>query len=200
MKPVAPLIGAALLSTGCVHTPTVSDALGVDERNERLAAIADWNLSGRLIVDTGERRDSMSISLEQRGARLQLTIRGAVIGAGSIRVAGDAAGFVIEGRGQTRVLADPEADLSRELDWPWPLPVMSLDSWLLGLPDAAYPAREDRGPTGTLATLRQRDWRIDYDEYQLAGGLLVPGEMTLTRERLELRLAGIRWAPAPSEP
>jgi len=200
MRPVAPLLGAALLLTGCVHTPTVVDGFGADERNTRLAAIADWNLSGQLIVDTGERRDRVRIAWEQRGDSLRLTIRGAVVGAGSIRVAGDATQYVIEGRGETRVLTDPEADLSHELGWPWPLPVMSLESWLRGLPDAAYPAREDRGPTGTLDSLRQRDWRIDYDEYQLAAGLLVPGEMTLTHDSLELRLAGIRFEPAITEP
>jgi outer membrane biogenesis lipoprotein LolB len=200
MKPGAPLLGAALLLTGCVHTPAVDDGLDADARNERLAAVADWNLSGQLIVDTGERRDRVRISWEQQGDRLRLTIRGAVIGAGSIRVEGDAAGFVIEGRGETRVLADPEADVSRELGWPWPLPVLSLDSWLLGLPDAAWPARENRGPAGTLSSLTQRDWRIDYDGFQLAGGLLVPDAMTLTHDRLELRLSGIRWEPVREEP
>ena len=200
MRQLAPLIGAALMLAGCAHTATVDDGFGAAERNARLGAIADWNLSGQLIVDTGERRDRVRISWEQRGESLRLTVRGAVVGAGSIRIAGDPAGYVIEGRGETRVLADPEADLSRELGWTWPLPVMSLDHWLLGLPDPAYPAREDRGPTGTLATLRQRDWRIDYDEYQLAGGLLVPGAMSLTHDSLELRLAGIRWEPATTEP
>jgi outer membrane lipoprotein LolB len=186
--------------TGCVHTPTVDDGLGTDQRNDRLTAIADWNLSGQLIVDTGERRDRVRIAWEQRGERLRLTVRGAVVGAGSIRVEGDANGYVIEGRGETRVLMDPEADLSRELGWPWPLPVTSLESWLRGLPDADFPAREDRGPAGVLATLTQRDWRIDYDEYQLAGGLLVPAAITLTHENLDLRLAGIRFEPAVTEP
>lgn len=198
MKPVAPLFGAALLLTGCVHTPTVDDGLAADERGNRLAAIADWNLSGQLIVDTGERRDRVSISWEQRGESLQLTVRGAVIGAGSIRVTGDAERLVIEARGESRVLADPEADLSRELGWS--LPVMSLESWLRGLPDSAWPAREDRGPAGVLAALTQRDWRIDYEQYQLAGGLLVPGAMTLTHDSLELRLARIRFEPAVTEP
>ena len=67
MRPLAPLIGAALLLTGCAHIPAVDDGLGAVERNSRLAAIADWNLSGQLIVDTGERRDRVRISWEQRG-------------------------------------------------------------------------------------------------------------------------------------
>lgn len=198
MRALAPLIGAALLIAGCVHVPTVDDGLGATERSDRLEAIADWNLSGQLVVDTGERRDRVRISWEQRGDSLRLTVRGAVIGAGSIRVAGDGAGLMIEGRGETRVLADPEADLHSELGWP--LPVMSLDSWLRGLPDSAYPAREDRGPSGVLSSLAQRDWRVDYEGYQLAEGLLVPESLRLSHETLELRLSGIRWARAAAEP
>lgn len=198
MRPLAPLIGAALLSAGCVHVPAVDDGLGVAERNDRLEAIADWDLSGQLVVDTGERRDRVRISYAQRGDSLSVTVRGAVIGAGSIRVAGDTAGLVIEGRGERRVLADPEADLNRELGWP--LPVMSLKSWLRGLPDSAYPAREDRGPAGVLSSLTQRDWRVDYEEYQLAEGLLVPETLRLSHDTLELRLSGIRWSSAAAVP
>jgi outer membrane biogenesis lipoprotein LolB len=116
MRLLAPILGAALLSTGCVHTPSVDDGLSTVERNDRLGALADWNLSGQLVVDTGERRDRVRISWSQHGDELQLTIRGAVVGAGSIRVTGGADGYVIEGRGETRVLSDPESDLSRELN------------------------------------------------------------------------------------
>jgi outer membrane lipoprotein LolB len=198
MRPLAPLAGAALLLAGCVHTAAIDDGLGFAERQARLDAIPDWNLSGQLIVDTGERRDRVRVAWEQRGEELRLTVRGAVIGAGSIRVEGNANGLVIEGRGETRVLGDPEGELSAELGWP--LPVMSLDNWLLGQPDAAFPERVDRGPAGAIASLTQRDWRVDYEEYQLAGDLLVPAAITLTHDRLTLRLAGIRWEPAIAEP
>jgi outer membrane biogenesis lipoprotein LolB len=97
-----------------------------------------------------------------------------------------------------RVLDDPEADLYSELGW-W-LPISSLPHWLLGLEDPDYPAERSRGAAGTLASLNQRDWQVSYDTYQLAGGLLVPGEMTLRHAELELRLDISRWEPAADRP
>jgi outer membrane lipoprotein LolB len=198
MRLCAPLLGAVLLLAGCAHTAAIDDGLGFAERQARLSEIADWNLSGQLVVDTGERRDRFRVAWEQRGDHLSLTVRGVVIGAGSLRVVGDAAQLVIEGRGEPRVLDDPEAELSRELGWP--LPVTSLESWLLGQPDAAYPERVDRGPAGVVVVLTQRDWRVDYEEYQVAGGLLVPRAIALTQGQLKLRLAGISWAPVSAAP
>jgi outer membrane lipoprotein LolB len=198
MRHPAPLLGAALLLTGCVHTAAIDDGLGFDERQARLEAIADWDLSGQLVVDTGERRDRYRVSWAQRGERLSVTVGSRVVGAASIRVEGDAGRLVIEGRGEPRVLEDPEGELSMELGWP--LPVLSLEDWLLGLPDPDYSARVDRGPAGALASLRQRDWQVDYEEYQLAGDLLVPRAITLTHLKLNLRLAGISWERASAEP
>ena len=198
MRSCAPLVGAVLLLGGCAHTAAVDDNLTYAERQERLSAIDDWNLSGQLVVDTGERRDRVRVAWEQRAEHLRLTVRGTVIGAGAVRVEGDTSGLVIQARGETRVLDDPETELSNELGWQ--LPVISLDSWLLGQPDAAYPSDVDRGPAGAVATLRQRDWRIDYEEYQLADGVLVPRAMTLSHGTLSLRLAGISFAPVASEP
>ena len=198
MRSCAPLVGAALLLGGCAHDAALDDNLTYAERQDRLSAIGDWDLSGQLIVDTGERRDRVRVAWEQRAERLRLTVRGTVIGAGTVRVEGDATGLVIEARGETRVLDDPEAELSNELGWQ--LPVMSLDSWLLGQPDRAYPSDVDRGPAGTVATLRQRDWTVDYEEYQLADGVLVPRVVALSHGSLSLRLAGISFAPVTVEP
>lgn len=197
MKSGAALSGAALLLLGCVHTAAIDDGLGFAERQARIEAVDDWSLGGQLIIDTGERRDRMRIVWEQQGERLRLTVRGLVIGAGSVRIEGDAGRLVIEARGEARVLDDPEVGLMEELGW-W-LPVTSLEHWLLGLPDPGFPARTDYGPAGAVETLRQRDWRIDYEEYQLAGGLLVPRSLRLTHQALDLRLSGISWTPAAAD-
>jgi outer membrane lipoprotein LolB len=198
MRLGAPLLGAALLLTACAHVAAVDDGLGLDERQNRLAAIPDWDLSGQLVIDTGERRDRARISWAQRGDHLSLTVRGIVIGAGSVRVEGNAERLVIEGRGETRVLDDPEPGLERELGW-W-IPVTSLEYWLLGQADVGFPARVNRGAAGAIDSLLQRDWRVEYEEYQLTGGLLVPRALRMTHGSLELRLAAINWAPVLAEP
>ena len=191
---LASITGASILLTACAHTGAIDDGLGFSERQSRLSAIDNWDLSGQLVIDTGESRERARVAWEQRGARLNLTVRGVVLGAGSFRIAGDDTRLVLEGRGETRVLDDPEADLERQFGW-W-IPVTSLDAWLLGQADADYPRQLDRGPSGTIATLEQRDWRLVYEEYQLVAGLLVPRAITMRHGNLALRLASISFEPA----
>jgi len=196
------LIAAALLLGGCAHRAgleqELDDGLGFAARQDRLAALTDWALSGQLIVDTGERRERMRLRWEQRGDRLSLTIRGVVLGAGNILIEGDADALEITVRGETRVLTDPEIDLSREVGW-W-LPVTSLEHWLLGAPDPEYPGRLNRGAAGVVADQAQRQWRIAYDEYGLAAGLLMPGRITMEHESLELRLSISEFSAPTSQP
>lgn len=189
---LASLAGATLILTGCAHLDAVDDGLNYSERQTRLSAIADWELRGQLVIDSGDSRERARVVWTQQGEQLSLTVRPSVVGLGSFRIAGDASRLVIEGRGETQVLEDPEIDLYDRIGW-W-LPVASLENWLLGQPDPAYPAAIDRGPAGTLARLRQRDWQLSYEAYQLADGLLVPRTVTLTHERLELRLDQISFA------
>jgi outer membrane lipoprotein LolB len=189
-----PLVGAALIAAACAHREVaVDDGLNNAERQARLAAVADWDMRGRLAIATTERSYQARVAWSQRGSRLELEVRG-FLGARSFRIAGDADLLEVEERGESRILTDPEIQLSAEFGW-W-LPVTSLEYWLLGRPDPDYPRRLDRGSAGTLTSLDQRDWRVAYEEYQLAGGLLVPRRITLRHASLELRLAVTDWSPA----
>jgi outer membrane lipoprotein LolB len=187
MRRLAPLVGAILLLSACAHHRVATeDGLSYTERQARLAAIDAWDLRGQLVVDTGERRDGLNVSWEQHGAELRLTIRSRIPGAGGFRIEGDASRLTIEGRGETSVLTDPERELSERMGW-W-LPVTSLEHWLLGRPDPDFRSRVDRAPSGALANLSQRDWRIDYEQYQLIDNLLFPRVIRMTHDTLELRL------------
>jgi outer membrane lipoprotein LolB len=119
-------------------------------------------------------------------------------GGGLLQVAGDRRELEVTSRGETRVLGDPETELSELLGW-W-LPVGSLRAWLLGMPDPDFPARTDPNPDGTLASLEQRLWRVEFASYQLAGddaqALLVPRRIDLSHEDLEVRVTIDRWRPA----
>jgi outer membrane lipoprotein LolB len=118
-----------------------------------------------------------------------------------MQVAGTPNGLTVTSRGDTRVLEDPETQLSELMGW-W-LPVGSLHAWLLGLPDSQYEARTEPGVDGTLAALEQRLWRVAYESYQLAGAsaadpdaVLVPRRIDLEHGELRLRLTIDDWHAA----
>src|SRR5690606_2890359 len=173
---------AALLLSACANLPVGSDGLSLERRAAELGAVTDWEMRGRLAVDTGERAFQGSFNWRQQADALDLNVRGP-LGAGVLHVAGTPATLEFTARGETRTLTDPEAELSALLGW-W-LPVTSLPSWLLGLPDRAFRATTEPGVDGTLAALEQRLWRVDYATYQLvpfsgtASGVLVPRRIDL---------------------
>jgi len=190
------LIAAAALVAGCARLPTQSDGLGFGERETRLDAIDRWEMRGRLAIDTGERSFQARFFWRQDETALTLTVRG-LLGAGSFEISGTPETLTVRARGETRVLTEPEIELSEMFGW-W-LPVTSLRDWLVGLPDEAYPAT----PTiarGTLVALDQRLWRLDYEEYQLStAGLLVPRRIALRHAPLELILTVDDWEPLPAD-
>jgi outer membrane lipoprotein LolB len=196
---VAPFVLAALLSA-CANMPVGSDGLSFEQRRARLESVAAWEMRGRLAVATAERGFQGSFRWEQSGDALDLAIRGP-IGAGAMQVAGTPNGLTVTSRGDTRVLEDPETQLSELMGW-W-LPVGSLHAWLLGLPDPQYEARTEPGVDGTLAALEQRLWRVAYESYQLAGAsaadpdaVLVPRRIDLEHGELRLRLTIDDWHAA----
>ena len=189
---------AVLLLSACAHLPVGTDGLSYDARRAALTAVDAWDMRGRLAVDTGDRAFQGRFDWRQRADALDLTVRGP-LGAGVLQVAGTPSSMTFTARGDTRTLADPEAELSALLGW-W-LPVGSLHAWLLGLTDPKFRASSEDGADGTLAAFEQREWRATFPTYQVAPlpgrtpGVLVPRRIDLTHGELKLTLTIDDWRP-----
>jgi outer membrane lipoprotein LolB len=195
----ATLVAAAL--GACAHLPLGTDGLSFAQRQAQLASVPAWQMRGRLAVDTGDRAFQGSFQWQQTADALELAVRGP-LGAGALRVAGTPAELTVTARGETRVLEEPERELSELVGW-W-LPISSLHSWLLGLPDPQFRATTVAGADGTLAAFEQRDWRLSFTQYQLAPQnearhlpLLVPRRIDLEHGQLHLKLTIDDWRAPP---
>jgi outer membrane lipoprotein LolB len=192
------LLAAAMLG-GCAHLPTGTDGLNLEQRREALQTGGGWEMRGRLTVDTGEDEFQGSFNWHQQDDALELIVRGPLRN-GVLRVKGPPDAMTVTARGETRTLTDPETELSELVGW-W-LPVASLPDWLLGFPDRSFRADTLPGADGTLASLEQRLWRVDYPAYGLAatsGGtrseVLVPRRIDMTHGALTLKLTIDDWQP-----
>jgi len=200
---LAPRLGATLAATllaACAHLPVGDDGLSYEQRRARLEAVDAWEMHGRLAVQTADGAFQGRFSWQQRADALELAVR-SPLGAGVLEVDGTPSSLKVTARGDTRVLDNPETQLSELLGW-W-LPVASLHAWLLGLPDPAFKASTEPGPDGTLASFEQRLWRVVFASYQLAPAkaaaesrLLVPRRIDLTHGELRLRLTIDDWHAA----
>jgi outer membrane lipoprotein LolB len=186
------LVVALGLLAGCAHVPPAEDGLSMVDRRERVGALPGWDMRGRIAIDTGERAVQARFRwLEQQPDSLQLNVRG-LFGAGSFEIKGNGDVLTLRTRGETWSLVDPETELSARFGW-W-LPVGSLDAWLVGLPDDAYDARVNLGANGALATLEQRLWMLEFADYELTEGLLLPRTIDMRHAELRLRLTVDSWS------
>lgn len=186
------IVGATL--TACTHLQPGSDELSYDERRDYLMGLQSWALRGRIAVDTGERAFQGRFQWSQDADALALTVRGP-LGTNMLRVSGPAEALVVEARGESWSLDEPEAQLSELVGW-W-LPVTSFKSWLLGLPDPDYSAQTRIGEGSLLAALDQRLWQLSFVSHQLAAGVLVPRRIDLSHGPLEFRIVVDSFDPTP---
>ena len=198
----ASVAAAAVFLAACAHLPTGSDGRNLDQRREALEAVPAWEMRGRLTVDTGDRAVQGRFNWRQDDNALELVVRNP-LGAGILRVTGPPDAMTVTARGETHTLSDPETELSELVGW-W-LPVASLPDWLLGFPDRGFRSVTVPGTDGTLASLEQRLWHVDYPAYGLAatnGGtgseVLVPRRIDMTHGTLTLKLTIDDWQPTTS--
>lgn len=195
MKPAASwLLAAAALLAGCTNLETRPDApqaSSYSDNERELRAITHWQMRGRLAIDTGQDARQGRFTWWQEGESLRLNIRGP-LNAGAVEIRGDGEELTVRSRRETRTLSDPELQLSELLGW-W-LPVTSLPDWLLGLPDPRFARTTAVIDAGRLRDLAQREWTIQYTQYQQHGDVAIPAAITFTHGTLELVVTVDDWS------
>ncbi|MGE5624204.1 MAG: lipoprotein insertase outer membrane protein LolB [Bacillota bacterium] len=169
-------------------------------RQAELAALTDWELSGRVAIIEGKDGGSGSLDWKQQGNRLSFDFRGP-LGAGAVHIEGEGNTLRVKtSRGDDFVTDDPELDFAERLHMP--LPVLSMRYWMLGLPDPAAPYDKDMDAQGELTHLKQGGWRVDYLEYADVQGHNLPSRVTLARDDVRIKLVMDAWTlnPPPSSP
>lgn len=201
-KPLLFLLSLVLLSACAARAPqsefTDPERLYA-ERRAQLQAWSGWSLTGRLGIHHGDDGGSGRLDWTSSAGRSQLAFRGALgQGAWRLDVTPDLArlelkdGTVQEARRVEDLVFDQTG---------WVAPVTALRWWVRGLawPDGPAPTDRQYNGDGTLASLAQAGWRIDWTRYtQQAEALLLPSRLQLTQEDVSIKLAISRWARVPA--
>ena len=188
-----------IVAGGCEHVrtagggPTAGDGLSYEERRTRLRETPNWQMNGRIAVNTGAEAFQGRFRWRQAEDGVELSISNP-LGMSVLRVSGPPERLTVRAGGETWELHDPEPELSAMLGW-W-LPVRSLGAWLLGHPDPDFGSDTQFGPDRTeLRTLDQRLWRLTYESYRLNEGFLLPRRIDFAHGELELRVFVDGWRP-----
>ncbi|MGV3593278.1 MAG: lipoprotein insertase outer membrane protein LolB [Gammaproteobacteria bacterium] len=202
----AALLAFSLLLTACATQPLVIDDPDWLRHEQSVAALQDWELSGRLVVRQADGNDSVNINWQQLDDTFDLRLFGS-LGLGAVRVYGTPRAVTVEKAGEESVTLPGLAAVTREY-FGYEFPTAELLYWVRGLPAPRRGGMHTFDDNRMLATLRQEDangkqWELSFDRYQPLDGAAamtyLPGRITARSEDgLELRFLISRWSvPAP---
>jgi outer membrane lipoprotein LolB len=165
-----------LLLAGCAQAPLKppSDAV-------------DFDLVGRIAARYGAEAFTGNLSW-RHAARGDDLLISTPFGQGVARIVreGDAVELTTaEGKSYRA----PDAESLTERTLGFRLPLEGLADWVQGRPSPESPAKVQKGDDGRPRLIEQRDWRVEYQEYDGAR----PARMRLTYPNVELRLAITQW-------
>lgn len=203
----AALVGAVL--AGCATTAPVGVpyakapsqlAARWHRHKAALDAISQFTLNGR-VAAKGSFGLSGSLYWRQNGHHFRARFSGP-FGAGAVDIAGDAYVVQIRSGKKRYVTSDPQSFLLKQFGWT--LPLQGLRYWALGLPApeavGAAPAKLMLNPDGTLRSVSQSGWILDYLAYQSAGpnaAYRLPKTLVMHGSNTEFRVIIDRWGKLP---
>jgi outer membrane lipoprotein LolB len=205
-RPTGRLPALLLLITGlagCAAPPvrdTVDPLQAYRERAERVGAWNEWSLTARLGISAGEDGGSGRLDWDQGGARSDLRFRG-TLGQGAWRLQSEPGTATLEQADGSVRRADDVESLVREATG-WSVPVTALGWWVRGLawPGAVADGDPSLNEDGTLRSLAQAGWTIEYTRWGAGpAGLAMPTRLEAARDDLTVKLAISRWTAGDSE-
>lgn len=165
------------------------DAQGA--REQALAHVDRWTLSGRLGVSDGHDGGSGGFTWVQTGASYRFVFRTPITGR-SFELRGGPDGAVLEGLdGGPLHGADAEALMRRALGWE--VPMRDLRAWVLGMRADSGPAEIAFGDNRLPSLLTQDGWSVDYRAWDTARQPPLPTTVFASRPPYKVRLSIENW-------
>lgn len=116
-------------------------------------------------------------------------------GIGATTVSGTLDDVIVRNSKGTYRSNDPEGWIESRMGWT--LPLAGLRYWMLGLPSPYSEADIELNPQGQIINLQQDGWRLDYSEYQRAGGYDLPRKFEVANDDVRLKVVVDAWSDLP---
>lgn len=185
-----------LLTLNACTGVAVKDANLVDkatyqDRTDKLAAMVEWGLTGKISLDDGDQGGSGKLQWDVGPGQSELGFHGAM-GRGAWHLEMGPEGARLKMADGTEQTADDVNDLIREYVG-WPVPLGALQWWARGLAAPGLIDNEQFGPEGLLVSLRQFGWNVDFSRYDSVGDIELPVRLKATRDNYRVKLAISSW-------
>ena len=198
LKPIKPAkrlvpLCTALVLSACASQQTVQlpEIESWDSRTELLSELRNWEFSGRIAVNAGDKGFNGKLRWTQQDTSFSATVSGP-LGIGTVRVESDGESVVHTDKDGVRTrLENAEADLYYR--YGWTIPVSSLGYWALGIPDPATPAKTELNSDDQLAELEQGGWTVTISRYRTGGGQPMPGLLKAQTSDTQVTIVIDKW-------
>lgn len=190
------LATSLLLLAGCASQSPLPSIDNWDHYQQRLAAIDEWQLQGkigfRLTGPEGRHSGSANFNWQQQPRDYAIRLYGP-LGQGSTWIKSDGKEVKLEQAGKQPLTAtSPEELMYQSLGW-W-LPINDLTYWIRGIPAPYSPIIEQQqSPQGPLNSLHQAGWQLTYSRYNQVEDWQLPGKIVAQRGDIKLTLILKEW-------
>lgn len=192
------IIGTALLAftlTSCstVTTPPPAPEVKIpkQDRQAALNKIQNWDVSGKIAVQTPNDSGSASVDWAQNHSSFNISLTGP-LGSGGMKLSGHPGNVtLITADGKSYTSSSPEQLLTEK--WGFHLPVSNLKYWIRGLPAPGSVGNTQFDAYGRLSELSQQGWRVRYLGYSRINGIDLPTKIFANSKALNVKMMIYNW-------
>src|SRR3990167_1045660 len=171
--------------------PPLSPELSWHDRQIILSRIQNWQLNGKLAVQTAQDSGSASVNWVQNNKQYTISLLGP-LGTGGFKLTRQLTGVSLEtSDGKHYTANNPEQLLAEQ--WGFHLPISSLRYWIRGLPVSGISYTKQLDIHHRLMTLTQQGWQIQFLSYSKVGVIDLPNKMVIASPLLKAKLIIYRW-------
>jgi outer membrane lipoprotein LolB len=195
MKRLTGIVMLAFAITGCstVTTPPPAPEVNIpkQDRQAALNKIQNWDVSGKIAVQTPKDSGSASVDWAQNHNKFMISLLGP-LGSGGMKLSGQPGNVtLITSDGKSYTAASPEQLLAEK--WGFHLPVSNLKYWIRGLPAPGSVADTRFDTYGRLSELSQQGWRVRYLGYSRINGIDLPTKIFANSSALNVKMMIYNW-------
>ncbi len=195
------IILASLVTGGCQIWQTTQELpapkadqpkLDWVEHVRLLTLMQEWQIRGKIGVRTEDDGGSAYLDWSQSFDSFYIMLSGP-LGQGSTIVSGNPYGARLENSDGTFISDSPEQLVLEHTGWN--IPIHQLLYWVKGIPAPYGDSERTYNEYGTLKTLQQNQWNLEFYRYGEAMGTLLPQKIKITRDDLKVTLIIKEWLP-----
>lgn len=163
-----------------------------------VSKISAWSIEGRIGVKKANESFSASFNWSQQNNAFHIEIIGP-IGQGYVSITGHPDEILISTTDESVITTEPEKWLKTQLNLN--IPLRHLANWIKGIPQPTERINAlETFKNGTLRTLEQSGWTIDFAQYHTDTKPMLPKKLSASADNTNIKIKVHEWVTGDTAP